>query len=131
MQQHFHMALWIDHHEARIFSFNADQSDKLVVHPEHPVRNIHHKANSIGSGHAIEDQDFYDKVTQHIRHAGAILVAGPANARIEFIKYLRSNDPALAQKINAVERTDRFTDAEFLAHAREYFSRHDRMTPLL
>ena len=59
MSSHYHAIVWIDHHEARIFHFNVFEVDRLVLHPHNPTRHIHHKANSIGSGHAAEDQDSF------------------------------------------------------------------------
>ena len=58
MSGHYHAIVWIDHREARVFHFNVADVDQLVLHPHNPTRHIHHKANSIGSGHAAEDQAF-------------------------------------------------------------------------
>jgi len=55
MTTHFHAVVWIDHHEARVFHFSRTEVDSLVLHPNNPTQHIHHKANSIGSGHAAED----------------------------------------------------------------------------
>ena len=51
MPGHYHAIVWIDHREARVFHFNVSEVDRLVLHPQNPTRHIHHKANSIGSGH--------------------------------------------------------------------------------
>jgi len=71
---HFHAVVWIDHHEARVFHFSPTDVEKLVLHPDHPTRHIHHKANSIGSGHASEDHAFLQAVAQSIADAGAVLI---------------------------------------------------------
>ena len=63
---HFHAVVWIDHHEGRVFHFSPSEVDKLVLHPDHPTRHIHHKANSIGSGHAAEDHNFLQAVAASI-----------------------------------------------------------------
>src|SRR5690349_4912209 len=55
-EHHYHAVVWIDHHEARVFHFSPTDMERLVLHPDHRTRPIHHKANSIGSGHAAEDQ---------------------------------------------------------------------------
>jgi hypothetical protein len=47
-----HAATWIDHREARVFHFGLTDIETLVLHPDNPTRYIHHKANSIVSGHA-------------------------------------------------------------------------------
>src|ERR1700691_726914 len=83
---HYHAAVWIDHHEARVFHFSPTEAEKLTLHPDHPTRHIHHKANSIGSGHAAEDQNFLDAVAQSIADAGAGLITGPANAKTELVE---------------------------------------------
>jgi hypothetical protein len=49
-KNHYHAVIWIDHHEARVFHFCPTDVERLVLHPDHPTRHIHHKANSIGSG---------------------------------------------------------------------------------
>lgn len=69
---HFHAIVWIDHHEARVFHFSPTDVERLVLHPDHPTRHIHHKANSIGSGHAAEDHAFLQAVAQSIADAGAV-----------------------------------------------------------
>jgi hypothetical protein len=33
MSEHVHAVVWIDHHEARIFHFNASEADGLVTAP--------------------------------------------------------------------------------------------------
>ena len=76
MTEHYHPIVWIDHHEARIFHFNVEEVDREVVRPQHPTRHIHHKANSIGSGHAAEDQEFLHQTALAIRDAGAVLIHG-------------------------------------------------------
>jgi hypothetical protein len=52
---------------------------------DHPTKHIHHKANSIGTGHAAEDHAFLQAVAQSIADAGAVLVTGPANAKTELV----------------------------------------------
>jgi len=129
MASHYHAVVWIDHHEARVFHFNPDDAEKLVVHPHEPTRHIHHKANSIGSGHASEDQDFLHAVASAVADAGAVLITGPANAKTELVKHIHHHDPALMARIAGIETVDHPTDAALLAHARHYFTVEDRMKP--
>ncbi|MFT3733176.1 MAG: translational machinery protein [Hyphomicrobium sp.] len=121
MSGHFHAVVWIDHHEARVFHFNASDSDKITVHPKDPVRHIHHKANSIGSGHAPEDQEFLKNVTDAVADAGAILITGPAGEKTVLMEHIGRHAPALKSKIKAVEPLDHPTDGEILALARKFF----------
>jgi hypothetical protein len=129
LSQHFHAVVWIDHHEARVFHFNADDAERAVVHPHEPTRHIHHKAHSIGSGHSPEDQHFFHAVVEAIGTAGAVLIGGPANAKHELFKHIQRHEPQLVARISGVETLDHPTDRELLAHARQYFRAADRMAP--
>lgn len=126
-EQHYHAIVWIDHHQARIFHFNLQEADEQVIHPRHPVPHIHHKANSIGAGHAAEDQDFLHRVTLVLRDTGAFLITGPGNAKQELVKHIRLHDAALLARLAGVETLDHPTDGALVAHARKYFRSADRM----
>jgi len=126
---HNHAVVWIDHHEARVFHFGADDVATLVLHPHNPTRHIHHRANSMGSGHAAEDHAFLQAVTEAIADAGAVLITGPANAKTELVKHIHRHQPKLMNAIAAVETVDHPSDAALVGYARKYFHAADRMTP--
>ena len=126
---HFHAVVWIDHREARVFRFNPAEVERLVLHPDHPTRHIHHKANSIGSGHAAADLDYLGAVAEAIADAGAVLVTGPAGAKTELIKYIHQHEPRLMKIVAGVETVDHPSDAQLVAYARTYFKAEDRMLP--
>jgi stalled ribosome rescue protein Dom34 len=129
MTAHYHAVVWIDHHEARVFHFNVSDIDRLVLHSDNPTRHIHHKANSIGSGHASEDHAFLQHVTDAIADAGAVLIVGPANAKTELVKHIEKHAPALKAKIAGVETADHPTDGALVAHARKYFKADHQSPP--
>jgi hypothetical protein len=124
---HFHAVVWIDHREARVFHFNPSDAEKLVLHPDNPHVHIHHKANSIGSGHAGEDHNFLEAVAKSIADAGAVLITGPANAKTELVKHISAHHPQLMKIIVGIESVDHPSDGELLAHARHYFKAEDLM----
>jgi hypothetical protein len=126
---HYHAVVWIDHREARVFHFTPTDVERLVLHPDHPTRHIHHKANSIGSGHAAEDHAYLQAVAESIADAGAVLIAGPANAKIELVRHIREHNPKQMSEIVGVETVDHPSDAQFVAYARKYFKATDRMLP--
>ena len=128
MSAHYHAVVWIDHREARIFHLSANEVDSLVIHPDHPTRHLHHKANSIGSGHAEEDHDFLKRVAGAVLDAGAILLTGPGNEKTELIKHIRQHNPGLIAKIVAVETVDHPSDRQLVDHARRYF-KADHLSP--
>ena len=126
---HFHAVIWIDHHEARVFHFSPTDVERLVLHPDHPTRQIHHKANSIGSGHEAEDHDYLDAAAESIADAGAVLITGPANAKTELIKHIHHHHPKLMSAIVGVETVDHPSDGQLVAYARKYFNAKDLMQP--
>lgn len=126
---HYHAVVWIDHREAKVFHFNPTEVQKLVLHPDHPTKHLHHKAMSIGSGNAAEDQNFLHAVAESIADAGAVLITGPANAKTELVKHIDQHDPQLMQIIAGVETVDHPSDAQLVAHARHYLAVADRMRP--
>src|ERR1700682_1540067 len=128
-RHHFHAVVWIDHHEARVFQFSPTDVERLVLHPDHPTRHIHHKGNSIGSGHAAEDPDYLRAEVESFAGAGAVLVTGPANTKTELAKYIHRHDPKRMEVIAGVETVDHPSDAALVAYARRYFKAADRMLP--
>jgi hypothetical protein len=128
-KHHFHAVIWIDHREARVFHFSRTDVERLVLHPDHPTKHIHHKANSIGSGHAAEDQDYLRIVAESVADAGSVLITGPANAKTELIKHIHKHDPKRMNVIIGVETVDHPSDAQLVAYARTYFQAKDQLQP--
>ena len=128
-QSHYHAVIWIDHREARVFHFGVTDVERLVLHPDHPTRHIHHKANSIGSGHVSADHDYLHAVAESVADAGAVLITGPASAKTELVEHIRVHDPELTRRIVGVETVDHPSDAQLVAHARKYLVAADRMRP--
>jgi len=126
---HYHAVVWIDHREARVFHFGLTDVERLVLHPDHPTKHIHHKANSMGSGHAPADHEFLHAVVESIADAGAVLITGPANAKTQLVKHIHEHDPNLMKAVAGIETVDHPSDAQLVAHARKYFKAKDQMVP--
>jgi stalled ribosome rescue protein Dom34 len=118
---HFHAIVWIDHSQARIFHIGLSGEDEMVVHPRMPTRHLHHKANSIGSGHVGLDKEFFAQVMNAVSDAGQILIIGPAGAKTELAKFIREKDAEIGKRIVAVEAADHPTDPEIAAYAKQHF----------
>jgi hypothetical protein len=118
---HFHAIVWIDHLQAKIFHIGLSGDDQLVLHPHIPTRHLHHKANSIGNGHAAPDQNFFEEVMKAISDAGKLLIIGPSTARIELAKHFRNHNSQKADRIVAVDAADHPSDGEIIAYARKHF----------
>jgi stalled ribosome rescue protein Dom34 len=118
---HFHAIVWIDHSQAKVFHVGLSGEDEVVLHPHMPTRHLHHKANSIGSGHAGVDKDFLAQVTSAVSDAGQILIIGPAGAKTELARFIREKDPQIGDRIVAVQAADHPTDNQIVAYAKQYF----------
>jgi stalled ribosome rescue protein Dom34 len=127
MTEHYHAIVWIDHSQAKIFHFNTDDVNKVIVPTHAQGRHLHHKANTPGSGHLGVDKEFFKRVIADLSHTGAILLTGPANAKNELKNYMTEHHADLAQRISAVETLDHPSDGELVALARKFFKADDRM----
>ena len=121
MPTHFHAIVWIDHSQAKIFHIGLTGGDEVTLHPHLPTRHLHHKANSVGSGHVGFDKEFFAQVLNAVSDAGEILIIGPAGAKTELAKYLREQHPKIGERIVAVEAADHPSDREIVAHAKQHF----------
>ena len=127
MSNHYHALVWIDHREAKVFHFDAEHSQEVVVRNSHPHQNLHHKTNSIDSGHVSVDKEYLRRVVAEMAKAGAILVVGPGSAKTELRAFVQQFNPGVAGRIHAVEPLDHPTDGQLLAHGRKFFVADDRM----
>ncbi len=121
MQHHFHAVIWIDHLQARVFYLGLSGTEELVLHPKMPTQHIHHKANSIASGHVHESEEFLQRVLEAVSDAGEILILGPSSTKIELAKYMREQNPKMNERIVAVESADHPSDGEIVAYAKQHF----------
>ena len=122
-----HAIVWLDHREARIVSFSFGASSEFQVHSHSPERRIHHKAGSVGNGHAADDHHFFDEIAESLVGIREVLIAGPGNAKTAFKTYIVERYVDLANRVVGVETLDHPTDAELLAHARKSFTAIDQL----
>jgi hypothetical protein len=127
MSDYYHAVVWIDHQQAKIFRFDADDVDRSAVRSNHPHQHLHHKANARGSGHVAAEPAFLEQVAQALAAAGAVLITGPASAKQELAAYIARAHPQLSARISGVEALDHPSDGELLALARKFFRADDRM----
>jgi len=127
MSEHFHAIAWIDHREAKIFHFNAEEVERESVRAHGAGRHVQHKANVTGAGHKGIDRSYFADVATALDHTGAILLAGPGNAKLEFRHYLEQEHPHLLARVSGVEPLDHPTEPQLVALARRFFRADDRM----
>ncbi|MEI9929469.1 MAG: hypothetical protein WDM89_02585 [Rhizomicrobium sp.] len=131
MPHHFHAVVCIDHAEALVYEFGENDVTEHRIRPKDRDGNIHHKAGSIGSGHAHDSKAYLTEVADALQPSHEILIVGHGTAKNEFASFIRDHVPALAPRIMGVETVDHPTKGEILALARKFFEAKDRTTPQL
>jgi stalled ribosome rescue protein Dom34 len=129
MAHHFHAVVWIDHSEARIFELGTTGVEHRRIRPTDRRGNIHHKAGTVGPGHAPADTHFFAAIADALESIREILIVGHGQAKTELAHYIRDHVPALAPRIMGVEALDNPTEGEVVAFARNFFDIRDQMTP--
>jgi stalled ribosome rescue protein Dom34 len=117
----YHAAVWLDHHEARIFHLNLDGSDESTVRAPREHVHRHPKGGPGEHNHPDDLHHFFRDVAKALEGAKEILVGGPSTAKVQFLSYVHEHDLALERRIAKVESVDHPTDAQLVAHAMHYF----------
>lgn len=129
MSHHAHVAVWIDHREAKIFEFDRNNVEQILIRHSNAPHQVHHKAGSVGSGHVSEDEAYLGDVAKALYAAAEILILGPSHVKWQLRSYLNLHEPRISERIMAVINEDHPSNSQIVDHARKYFSRIDRMTP--
>lgn len=123
-----HIAVWVDHKEARVFHFHPDSADESTVLA--PPHNDHHKHTRGQEGLKEHPEDlnrFYRGLVTALEGADEILIAGPGMAKVEFRSFLHAYHHELEAKIVGFETVDHPSDAQMVVFAKKHFKGADRM----
>jgi stalled ribosome rescue protein Dom34 len=125
----FHIVVWIDHSDARIFELGRNDSERTGVTAENRPGHLHHKSGTVGGeGHKQIARKFLASVARELAGAREILIVGNGTAKTEFAHYLRDHEKALYERVLGVETVDHKSEGEVLAFARKFFAAKDRTT---
>jgi hypothetical protein len=127
----YHLVVWIDHRSAHLFDVAQGQVKEISRIPalDNGRGHVHHKAGSVGAGHAGAELAFLHKVAIAMVPAQEILVVGPAGTKNELKKYLDHKMPLLALKVAGVEPMGRPALEDISAFATLFFRQRDQMSP--
>ena len=89
MTVHNHAVVWIDHRVAKVFYLGLETSDERTIRADLATEHLHHKANTIGSGNALEDPTFFPRIGEALESSEAILIVGPGNEKTLLLKISR------------------------------------------
>jgi stalled ribosome rescue protein Dom34 len=114
-------AVWLDHHEARIFHVDLAGFDERALHA--PVHHFHRHPKGPSEPHAHPDDEhrFFADVVGALATADEVLVLGPSTAKSQFLRYVQEHARDLAGKVVGIETADHPTDAQIVAHVRSHF----------
>jgi stalled ribosome rescue protein Dom34 len=121
MTVHRHAAVFIDHHEAKIYHVDLDSFDEKTIAAPHAHIHRHAKGATTEREHPDDLNRFFGDVARALKDAEQILLVGPSTAKLQFDNYAKANDHALASKIVGVETIDHPTDAQLVAYAKKHF----------
>jgi stalled ribosome rescue protein Dom34 len=114
-------AVWLDHHQARVFHVDLDGFDEQRLNA--PLHHFHRhpKGPSEPHDHPEDQKRYFEEIARTLAPADEILVLGPSTAKTQLMHYLESQAPAVASKVVAIETSDHPTDARIVAHVRSHF----------
>lgn len=120
-------AVWIDHHEARIFRAEAGRFDEATVRAPHKHIHRHPKGPTTEHNHPDDVHHFFHDVARALGDADPILLLGPSTAKLQFFRYVHKLERAMESKIVGIETVDHPTDGQLVAYAKEYFGMPNRL----
>ncbi len=128
------IGLWIDHRKAVVVlkSSAGEETHVILSDVDRQPGRIHgERSNDAYEALQVDADDvserkftahlhkYYQEVVAFVRHAEALLVFGPGEAKGQLVKELEKVLPK--DFAVAVETTDKMTDRQIAAHVRDHF----------
>ncbi len=123
----YHVCVWIDHREAKIFELTSTDVATSHVNDGRPHHHVHRKADHVGQGKVEMDHEMLSAVAAKLKPAKAILIVGLGLAKTELKSWLDKHNPDIAKNVWDVQSSDHPTDAQVVAAARSWFHAQDKM----
>ncbi|MES3021187.1 MAG: translational machinery protein [Pseudomonadota bacterium] len=118
-----HVVIWLDQSEAHVIHFSADAAESDVI----KTGAIHKKAGADVSIKEEENIPYMSEIAASVKDAQAILVVGPGQEKLSFMRYLNKHEALIAENVVSVETVDHPNDGQLLAYARKYFVKDSSM----
>jgi stalled ribosome rescue protein Dom34 len=117
-----HIALWIDHNEARIFHVEATTFDEATISsPNHHVRRHPKHDEQRTHNHPDDEHRFFHEIAGALVGAERILIMGPSKTKLLLLRYLQRHAPLVEARVVGLETVDHPTDRQLAAYVRHYF----------
>ncbi len=118
-----HVAVWIDHHQAKVFHVTPGAFTEEHLAAPHASMHQHGREKA----HPSDLKHFLDEVATALKGSEEILLLGPGPAKLQALKHLQAHHKAVGDCVVGVETVDHPTDRQIVAHARAYFERVDAL----
>jgi stalled ribosome rescue protein Dom34 len=117
----FHAVAWVDHQSAQILQFDAEhiQAQKVRSHSHHTRQH----GSSVRTEH-----EYYAEVCDALAGVSEVLMVGPKTGLADFRHYVEKHRSSVGRQIVGWEVQERMSEAQFVAMARQYFLKYDRMS---
>lgn len=122
-----HAVVWLDHRQAKVFTFDRDHSEEMTIKTLKGFDQAHKHAGTVEGSRTTTDVKFLHNIVEALGDAQEWLIIGPGQAKDELVKHIKAHDHMLANRIVGVEPSDHPTDGQIVAHARTFFHGADRM----
>ena len=116
-----HVAIWLDHAEARVFHIQAEEVEEATFFAASEKSHRRH-AREHDKAHPDDEKHFFHDIARSIEGNDGVLVVGPSTAKLAFLRYLHTHDQAVERSVVGVETVDHPTDKQIVAYARAYFA---------
>lgn len=113
------VVLVLDRSGAKVFAMHPEGVE------EHDVPAPIHHAH--GHAHDVDETRLFEAAWKALGDATEVVVLGHGEVRVHFAHWVERKHAAQAGRIVANEAVDQRTDRQLLAHAREVFTRIDRL----
>ncbi|MDB5824879.1 MAG: translational machinery protein [Herminiimonas sp.] len=116
-----HAIVWLDQAEAHVIHFSRDAAESEVI----KTTSKHKKHGVVGNNRAVESSGYMDEVAAALLASKEVLIVGPGQEKLAFIKHLNKSHADIADKVVSVETVDHPNDGQLLEFARKYFVKED------
>ena len=106
---------------AKFYYLGLETPGELTIRADLATEHPHHKANTIGSGKALDDPTFFPRIGEALQSSEAILIVGPGNEKALLLKYLEERRHAVSGRELRADASDHPTDREIIAPGRRHF----------
>ena len=117
---HDHAIVCIDHHRARILGFDHEHVLAQTIKAQQQYTRLHGKTERT-------EHEFFAEVCNALSGVKSVLITGAHVAQADFGNFAEQHRPQLYQQIVGWEHSDRPTENQLVALARQYFLKYDRM----